>query len=631
MGIFQEKYTDLDILERIEYSGKKVLEFSFGRGEAAKYAVEHGAESYEGVDFSPAALEIAKNYLNLHQINQPKLYCSDALDFIQHHEFAHQVDIVLMFDFVEHVPRRKLEKILTHLLPALSQTGIIVINTPVFRVDNDEIAEGENPALLVDTIDTSNLVEETKGIRCNHYTVPSLQRFMDASGYCPITQFHFFVKKEFMPTEYGYKAYRSRWDWAYSAGCAVKGCYRDDRLEYAYNTILPTFRHFDKGDLKDISLLMVDEYAKLYEEGFHDKELKSYLQTRHFTNPIVFDVGGFIGMSSLMFSKFFGQASRIVCFEPNPWNRDRIFVNLSHNPTLSRNIECYDLALGEKEEDMDMLCSDQIDSGYSSTSQMMDGDGTNNSHDVLYQLGFHNEIVTATTLDSFVQTTGIVPDIIKIDIEGAEAFLLLGGMKTLTKYKPELFIELHSIIAATKCIQILDTLGYGIRILSRESDGRIMITCEAAGDESHADNQGIMRLAFDIENLRLYNKTMEDHIRELQTNIKAVLDRADIMTEKLIEKQEKLEADLAAMQKILEAKSLEQAKMEADIMSKKTRLEEMLLKQDALERELIFGQAELQAAKVQTDALANQIKSMENSKSWRLTKPLRAIMRLFKR
>src|SRR3989338_11364349 len=54
---------DRAILEKINFTGKSVLDLGFGRGEALKYAFEHGADKLVGVDFSKPALEIAKKFL----------------------------------------------------------------------------------------------------------------------------------------------------------------------------------------------------------------------------------------------------------------------------------------------------------------------------------------------------------------------------------------------------------------------------------------------------------------------------------------------------------------------------------------------------------------------------------------
>lgn len=47
-------------------------------------------------------------------------------------------------------------------------------------------------------------------------------------------------------------------------------------------------------------------------------------------------------------------------------------------------------------------------------------------------------------LDDFVDSTGIAPDLVKIDVEGAEARVVAGLSKTLQRHRPTLFIELHA-------------------------------------------------------------------------------------------------------------------------------------------------------------------------------------------
>lgn len=51
--------------------------------------------------------------------------------------------------------------------------------------------------------------------------------------------------------------------------------------------------------------------------------------------------------------------------------------------------------------------------------------------------------VNTITVDDILDRTGIVPDLIKIDVEGAENFVLKGAVKTAKK-GPKFFIEMHS-------------------------------------------------------------------------------------------------------------------------------------------------------------------------------------------
>jgi 2-polyprenyl-3-methyl-5-hydroxy-6-metoxy-1,4-benzoquinol methylase len=184
---------DQDILGRIDLRGKHVLDIGCGRGEALKFAREHGAARVTGVDFSEHAIAIAGAFLGQYGIHA-ELCCQDALVFVR--DYAAKVteaqsepfDVVLMLDCVEHIPRAELTELLTLLKRMLSKRAILGINTPHFGTDNDVLREG----LKTLARDGSDDHEETKGMHCNRYTRGSLKRYMSAAGYIPISH-HLFV------------------------------------------------------------------------------------------------------------------------------------------------------------------------------------------------------------------------------------------------------------------------------------------------------------------------------------------------------------------------------------------------------------------------------------------------------
>src|SRR5215831_19821353 len=73
---------DKALLDPLDFKGKSVLELGFGRGEALKYALDHGATQVVGVDFSADALAIAKTFLQKHG-RTAELICADALKFVR--------------------------------------------------------------------------------------------------------------------------------------------------------------------------------------------------------------------------------------------------------------------------------------------------------------------------------------------------------------------------------------------------------------------------------------------------------------------------------------------------------------------------------------------------------------------
>ncbi len=187
------RHADKDILSRIDLRSKRVLDIGCGRGEAIKFAHEHGAARVTGVDFSEDAIAIARTFLKEHGI-EAELYCEDALTFIR--RYVTQVtktqsepfDVVLMFDSVEHIPRAELTELLTTLRHAISARAILAINTPHFGTDNDVLREG----VKILARDGSDDHEETRGMHCNRYTRHSLKRYMWKLGFVPISH-HLFV------------------------------------------------------------------------------------------------------------------------------------------------------------------------------------------------------------------------------------------------------------------------------------------------------------------------------------------------------------------------------------------------------------------------------------------------------
>lgn len=66
------------------------------------------------------------------------------------------------------------------------------------------------------------------------------------------------------------------------------------------------------------------------------------------------------------------------------------------------------------------------------------------------------------------------PDVIKIDVEGAELLVLRGASRTLTEYHPTLFVEIHGTQQHAECCTFLAAKGYRLK----EEYGKITATWE---------------------------------------------------------------------------------------------------------------------------------------------------------
>ena len=66
-------------------------------------------------------------------------------------------------------------------------------------------------------------------------------------------------------------------------------------------------------------------------------------------------------------------------------------------------------------------------------------------------------------------------DLIKIDVEGAEALVLRGGYKTIVSHKPLIFLEVHSIKAMFEVMDFFRSVSYTAKIIHEETDGRCFL------------------------------------------------------------------------------------------------------------------------------------------------------------
>ncbi|MEX1013964.1 MAG: FkbM family methyltransferase, partial [Candidatus Paceibacterota bacterium] len=81
-----------------------------------------------------------------------------------------------------------------------------------------------------------------------------------------------------------------------------------------------------------------------------------------------------------------------------------------------------------------------------------------------------------TTLDHFVYNNQIDNlSIIKIDVEGHEANVLKGGIKTFKNTSPIVLIEIHTIKAMYDSDNFMKNLGYHSDVIHQEKDGRLFL------------------------------------------------------------------------------------------------------------------------------------------------------------
>jgi FkbM family methyltransferase len=161
---------------------------------------------------------------------------------------------------------------------------------------------------------------------------------------------------------------------------------------------------------------------------------------------IVFDVGANVGLYSLLASVLTGVKGKVFSFEPLPTN---IFYLNSHIELNGlKNVSVSDKAISDKVSKVRFNFGDNRSSGHISIKGEIE--------------------VETTSLDEFIKAGNPLPDLIKMDIEGAEFDALVGAKELLKNKRPVIFLATHSNELRAKCLKLLAECGYSVATIDKK-------------------------------------------------------------------------------------------------------------------------------------------------------------------
>jgi FkbM family methyltransferase len=176
---------------------------------------------------------------------------------------------------------------------------------------------------------------------------------------------------------------------------------------------------------------------------------------------VLYDVGAHIGLYSVMWLTSGGRMA--YAFEPLRSNLKVIEQNSDANIRSPRNaIIALEMAATNRSGTETLFsCSDTL--GLSSMSALRGYEGN-----LVARSGRMESVkVQTTTIDDLLrdQSSSVIsifapPDVIKIDVEGAEARVVAGAMQTIQRYHPTVFCELHHPGSAAHLANVFRDLGY---------------------------------------------------------------------------------------------------------------------------------------------------------------------------
>ena len=181
------------------------------------------------------------------------------------------------------------------------------------------------------------------------------------------------------------------------------------------------------GDAKGLSVIF--NLSELKELAYIAELLQTY------PKGIAFDIGANVGLMTILFAK---HSKQVFCFEPLPRNINFLHrtlrVNGINNATI---IPC--------------AVSDSFE--YSSFKE-----GESYSSGKLNRYG--DQPVVTMSIDGFVAAYNVVPNFIKIDVEGGEMSVLRGAKNVLLNYKPIIILDVHGEKQRDNCLEYLRKNGY---------------------------------------------------------------------------------------------------------------------------------------------------------------------------
>lgn len=187
-------------------------------------------------------------------------------------------------------------------------------------------------------------------------------------------------------------------------------------------------------------------------------------QTKLFLNRLkpgdtVFDVGANVGYYTLLASRSVGQGGTVYSFEPVPRNIVYLWRHIQLNHL--ENVKIIPAACAQSTSVTLFSLGDNCALGHLLSKHGMQKD-----------LNDQSTIVPAVALDDIVPHIRKAPDVIKIDVEGAELEVLRGAQQLLTTRKPALFLSVHSCELRRNCLGFLQGMGYMIQPVdgAREDD-----------------------------------------------------------------------------------------------------------------------------------------------------------------
>jgi len=211
--------------------------------------------------------------------------------------------------------------------------------------------------------------------------------------------------------------------------------------------------------------------------GEYDPYIYQCLEGTDLTGCVAWDVGAHIGYHTLSFAVLVGATGQVHAFEPVPYNSNRIFRHLERNSELKSRVRIHEFPLADCQGSAVLRYDPRgADGGTAMGAYLTTAKPPRNGGQPKFK-----PLKVNTTSGDILIAKGRVPrpDIIKVDVEGAEGLVLRGMVGLLAAQHPaHLFIEIHNVTAMFDVMDVLYTCGYAPVLMHAASVSRCFLHAE---------------------------------------------------------------------------------------------------------------------------------------------------------
>ena len=207
-------------------------------------------------------------------------------------------------------------------------------------------------------------------------------------------------------------------------------------------------------------------------KGAYERHVLELLLRLIEPGDVVFDVGANMGQHSCVLAR---RGAEVFAFEPLPRLYDRLRENVRLNG-LEQRVRAFPWALADRCGAATLYEAERADDG---THSLLPGVAADR---------ISPTTVALVTLHEVVAVTGRRPEVIKIDVEGYEGYVLAGGEALLrSEHPPVIVFETGHELAdaeqsARSVIRRLVAGGYGVFHVPRDGGPLTRVTTTAPGD-----------------------------------------------------------------------------------------------------------------------------------------------------